>query len=111
MATERLARVTTKTKYKVIRQNVAHENASTTFDKSQYERADIVPFFVFVLAFPRASHCVEPMESADHAANVSQRMSEINRKNESARGVEESKSNVSMNIVHDGGINEKIEKS
>ena len=24
----------------VLKQNAAHENASTTFDKSQYERAD-----------------------------------------------------------------------
>jgi hypothetical protein len=36
-------------------------------------------------------------------------MSEINRKTASARGVEENKSSMSMNIVHDGGINEKIE--
>jgi len=100
-----------KTKYKVNKQNVAQENASMTFDKSQYERADIVPFFVFVLVFPRASHCVLPRASEDHDANVSQRMSVTNRKMASARGVEESKSNVSMNIVHDGGINEKIEKS
>jgi len=106
MATERLARATIKTKYKVSKQNVAHENASMTFDKSQYERADIVPCFVFVLDPPRASHCVEPMESLDHAANVSQRISEMNRKIASARGVEEDKSNTNMNIVHDGGIKE-----
>jgi len=99
----------TKMKYRVSKQNVAQENASMTFDKSQYERADIVPCFVLVLAFPRASHCVLPMESEDHAANVSQRMSETNRKRASARGVEENKRIVSMNIVHDGGINEKIE--
>lgn len=71
------------------KQNVAQENASMTFDRSQYERADIVPCFVFVLEFPRASHCVLPMLSADHAANVSQRMSEMNRKIASARGVDE----------------------
>jgi len=99
----------TKTKYKVSKQNVAQENASMTFDKSQYERADIVPCFVSVLEFPRASHCVLPIASEDHAANVSQRMSDINRKRASRRGVEEYKSNVSTNIVHDGGINEKIE--
>jgi hypothetical protein len=44
------------------------------------------------------------MVSADHDANVSQRMSEMNRKIASARGVEEIKINVNMNIVHDGGI-------
>jgi len=99
----------TKMRYKVSKQNVAQENASMTFDKSQYERADIVPCFVFDLAFPRASHCVLPRASEDHAANVSQRTSETNRKKASARGVEENKSNTSMNIVHDGGINEKIE--
>jgi len=111
MATERLARVTTKTKYKVSKQKVAHENASTTFDRSQYERADIVPFFVLVLAPPRASHCVAPSESEDHAAKVSQRMSEINRKIASARGDEDTKSNMSMNMVHEGGIKAKTEKS
>jgi len=104
MTTERVARFKRKTKYKVIKQKVAHENASTTFDRSQYERADIVPFFVAVLDFPRASHCVEPIVSEDHDANASQRMSEINRKIASARGVEDIKINVNMNMVHDGGI-------
>jgi len=98
-------------KYRVTRQKMAHENAWMTFDKSQYERADIVPFFVLVLAFPRASHCVLPMMSVDHAANVSQRMSVINSIIASARGVEAIKSSVMMNIVHDGGIKAKIEKS
>jgi len=101
--------VTTKTKNKVSKQNVAHENASMTFDRSQYERADIVPFFVFVLAFPKASHCVLPMASEDHAANVSQRMSEMKRKNVSIRGVEENKIIKNTNIVYDGGTKEKIE--
>jgi hypothetical protein len=103
MATERVASEMRKTKYKVSKQNVAQENASMTFDRSQYERADIVPFLVFVLAFPRASHCVLPRESEDHDANVSQRMSEMNRQRASTRGVEENKSNVNINKVHDGG--------
>jgi len=108
---ERLARVRTKMKYKVIRQKRAHENAWMTFDKSQYERADIVPFFVLVLEFPRASHCVLPMMSVDHAAIVSQRIPVIKRKIASARGVEDTKSNIIMNMVHDGGTKAKIEKS
>jgi len=65
-----------------------------------------VPFFVLVLEFPRASHCVEPSASEDHAANVSQRMSEINRKIASARGVEFTKIKTNMNMVHDGGTKE-----
>jgi len=109
MATERVASEIRKTRYKVSKQNVAQENASMTFDKSQYERADIVPFFVCVLVFPRVSHCVLPRESEDHDANVSQRMSETNRKTTSARGVEENKRSVIMNMVHDGGTNANIE--
>jgi len=108
MAIERLARATIKTKYKVCRQNVAHENASITFVKSQYERADIVPFFVLVLVFPRASHCVAPSMSEVHAANVSQRMPEMNRKIASARGVDATKRKVNMSMVYDGGTKEKI---
>jgi len=65
-----------------------------------------VPFFVLVLESPRASHCVEPRVSEDHAANVSQRMSEINRKIASARGVEFTNIKMNMNIDHDGGTKE-----
>jgi len=77
-----------------------------TFDKSQYERADIVPCFVFVLELPRASHCVLPMTSVDHDANASQRMSVIKSIIASKRGVEEIKTKISMNMVHDGGTRE-----
>jgi len=106
MAIERLARAMTKMRYKVTKQKVAHENASITFDKSQYERADIVPVFVAVLVFPRASHCVAPIMSEDHDANVSQRMSEMNRKIASARGVDATKRNVNTSMVYDGGTKE-----
>jgi hypothetical protein len=54
---------------------------------------------------------VEPIESEDQEANVSQRMSVMKRKIASARGVEAINKNVSMNIVHDGGIKAYIEKS
>jgi hypothetical protein len=71
----------------------------------------MLPFLVLVLRPPRASHCVEPRESEDQEASVSQRMSVMKRKIASARGVEDINRNMNMNIVHDGGIKAKIVKS